>query len=769
MATSIRTRSATEVNPAVARRPVAVNDHPLGNSPASKDSFTHVYEPERPKGPPVSTVNSEDEGGEEKEDGMSDRDELSDRGDEGSSYGGGSEFGNPTLADLIELDEPKCRVPTRITSSDGSKVACICGFSVTECRRHSAHRIKGRYRYPMAFYVRMTDLIRGFTGHGQVGASYTHAQIQTMRREDLDEMEHLTVGLDDETSDEDMFPGDQEPDPPRVSFGPDSTLDPNACAAPRTPTTTRIRDELVVTTRPGFDKQTKPLLWYGLIDVAGARWLFDSLEKAQEYVDTKVFRFARVFESKREGLTWKEGGSSTPLEVTEDLSNPDDLPSSSDDDSSVSSFDERRKRRDVKKAQSSKRKEKRRKEKRKGRKKAPSPPSSSSEDPSSSSSDSSSSDSDTRRSKRRRNKKKKKARGKKGKNRNQEIFTGSDPSVGDKKRIFGLPINGREIDATAGPPNMRDKDATELYCTAVDVTSLPGMFGSIGNGADELYDEAQRTTEMAATLLSTAIGRKAQIHDSLWKTAKRHSMGTIKSVETLFKFVKGVGKAEKPAFEQQENAIQVFMLSRHYDDSTISEYCQSGFLPRLTQASFRHYNSMLSMVRQLAYDHPAFWDQGPAKAMLNFHSERLLQIRQNSLTRKALVLQTYCYLRDANSKGFYHESMTESLWDRLASMTKSQGGGNGKGGGGGDGGGGGKGAGNGGDRVTRCSHCRSAKLHELAKVRPTKQLCPLKELSQKKAKIVAKSAVEKWEKSPSEGGFLASLAAVIADNKGDEE
>jgi hypothetical protein len=503
-------------------------------------------------------------------------------------------------------------------------------------------------------------------------------------------MEHLTVGLDDETSDEDVFPEDQDPDPPRVSFGPDNTREPNVCAAPRTPTTTRIRDELVVTTRPGHDKRTKPLLWYGLIDIAGARWIFDSLEKAQEYVDTKVFRFARVFESKREGLTWKEGGASTPLAVPEDVSNPSDNPSPGDDDSSVSSLDERRRRRDVpnsNKTQSSKRKERRRKAKRKGRKKAPSPPSSSSEDPSSSSSNSSSSsDSDTRCAKRRQNKKKKKVRSK-GKNRYQEIFTGSDPSVGDKKRIFGLPINGREIDATAGPPNMRDKDATELYCTAVEVTSLPGMFGSIGHGADELYDEAQRTTEMAATLLSTAIGRKAQIHDSLWKTAKRHSMGTIKSVETLFKFVKGVGKAEKPAFEQQENAIQVFMLSRHYDDSTISEYCQSGFLPRLTHASFRYYNSMLSMVRQLAYDHPAFWDQGPAKAMLNFHSERLLQIRQNSLTRKALVLQTYCYLRDANSKGFYHESMTESLWDRLASMTKSQGGGNRKGGGVGDGGG----------------------------------------------------------------------------------
>ena len=108
MATSARTLSATKIydNSAVARRPVAGNDHPLGNSPASKDSFTHVEEPNRPMGPPVTTVESEDEGEEGKEDGMSDRDEaLSNQGDEGSSYGGGSEFGVPILADLVELDE----------------------------------------------------------------------------------------------------------------------------------------------------------------------------------------------------------------------------------------------------------------------------------------------------------------------------------------------------------------------------------------------------------------------------------------------------------------------------------------------------------------------------------------------------------------------------------------------------------------------------------------------------------------------------------------
>ena len=48
----------------------------------------------------------------------------------------------------------------------------------------------------------MTDVARGFTGHDLIGASYSHEQVEVLRREDLEEMEHLTAGLEDETSDE---------------------------------------------------------------------------------------------------------------------------------------------------------------------------------------------------------------------------------------------------------------------------------------------------------------------------------------------------------------------------------------------------------------------------------------------------------------------------------------------------------------------------------------------------------------------------------------
>ena len=70
-----------------------------------------------------------------------------------------------------------------------------------------------------------------------------------MQREDLEEMEHLTVGLEDETTDDKVYPGDPNVDPPRVSFGPTSTLEPPIeTVAPRTPMIDRLRDKLMGST-----------------------------------------------------------------------------------------------------------------------------------------------------------------------------------------------------------------------------------------------------------------------------------------------------------------------------------------------------------------------------------------------------------------------------------------------------------------------------------------------------------------------------------------
>jgi hypothetical protein len=50
------------------------------------------------------------------------------------------------------------------------------------------------------------------------------------------------------------------------------------------------------------------------------------------------------------------------------------------------------------------------------------------------------------------------------------------------------------------------------------------------------------------------------------------------------------------------------------------------------------------------------------KAMVSFHSEKLIEILQFAVSRKQLILKIFTYLRDAQAKDSYHESMAGALW-----------------------------------------------------------------------------------------------------------
>jgi hypothetical protein len=723
---------------------------------------------------------------------LSDRDAaFSD--DDRSSLGDGSAYGPPDLADLICLDISTCRAPTQVTSKDGAKEASACGHPAEDCQRHRNHRSLDRYRHPPGHYQRVSAH-RGFQGHGKVGVYYSNDQVATLRNQELDEMTNLVGGMTREEEDDDT--GDEMRDLTReVHFGGATTLGPRPNVLPRSegapPTITRdvaggltaesLRGTFEAATRPSSGSTSgPPTVWYGLEDRHGDRMILPKHETAMDLVSTDRFSLVNVFLSEPEGRAWitnsqfdprnqqasgatsktraadvsKENRSKgrrptpdTPKEATvhhEPSSSESTADSVSSSSSSEDSTKGRRARRARKRGKrnkrsartKSKRKAKKKKERR-GRTKRHSSPSSSDDD-GSSSSDSDSTQAAHRDRKRDVSKKKGQKNGRPGPRKqathSPTEFRGSDPSVGDKKRIFGMAINGREIAAAAGPPDMRTRDADELFNAAVDVTSLPGMFSGGGSAQN---DEVERTTQMAASLLSTAIGKKAQIHDSLWKTAKRHALNQIRTVDGLFKFVKKVGKAENPAFEQQENALQLFMYHRHYDAEVIDDYVEHGFLSRLTQRTFQNYSSLLSAIRQLAYDHPKFWGEGPAKSMLTFHSDKLLQVREHALTRQALILQTYIYLRDAKAKSFYHESMTESLWDRLADLsTKAEEEPH---------------AGPGGAKTSkpRCSHCRNPKIHDISNVGPTKSDCPLIGITDwQKSRTAAKAVLDKWDANP---------------------
>jgi hypothetical protein len=127
--------------------------------------------------------------------------------------------------------------------------------------------------------------------------------------------------------------------------------------------------------------------------------------------------------------------------------------------------------------------------------------------------------------------------------------------------------------------------------------------------------------------------------------------------------------------------------------------------------------------------------------MLDFHLTRLLQVRRHALSRKMLVLKTYIYLRDADAKSFYHESMTESLWAKMTQLTL-------------DSGGGGRDDDDetGGARTSspmRCGHCRSVSIHKLLNLEPYKRSCYFKDLTQSAARKAASEAVAIHKDDPS--------------------
>jgi hypothetical protein len=128
------------------------------------------------------------------------------------------------------------------------------------------------------------------------------------------------------------------------------------------------------------------------------------------------------------------------------------------------------------------------------------------------------------------------------------------------------------------------------------------------------------------------------------------------------------------------------------------------------------------------------------------------------MSRKMLVLQTYVYLRDTDSKGFYHETMTENLWNCVAQLTlqsglpgpsdwsspleptvvpKKP------------------------DGTPYCSHCRNATVHNLLGIKAMKLVCVFLTLSQTHARKAASEALALHQSAG--GGSLPECCQIKLD------
>jgi hypothetical protein len=171
----------------------------------------------------------------------------------------------------------------------------------------------------------------------------------------------------------------------------------------------------------------------------------------------------------------------------------------------------------------------------------------------------------------------------------------------------------------------------------------------------------------------------------------------------------------------QRRGVTILMQKLHYSASDIELYLKNGLLPKIILETFRLYCRFVTVIRQQAHDSTTPWESGPAKAMLDFHSEELWGIREHALSRKFLFLENYVYFREAEAKDFFHEKLTTALWKRIEevgpaapSTPKAE------------------------DTDRGCAHCRCPKVHDAMGVAPTRRDCPLGKLSAAKARLAGK-------------------------------
>lgn len=242
---------------------------------------------------------------------------------------------------------------------------------------------------------------------------------------------------------------------------------------------------------------------------------------------------------------------------------------------------------------------------------------------------------------------------------------GADPSVGNKEQIYNISHdNVDEMDVALCPPHMTEDERENFLEAVVDVTALPGMFRS-SESSDVMMD-----TDTATSIVATALGKKVSISDVMWRTPSKNAISKVKTQAQLYELISGVEKAGKIAFQQQEGRMRAIMYRCNYDRSDIQLYLQAGLLPRMMRASYDRYIQLLYKARQKVIDHGG-WENGLGYEMIVHHGRETMNIRQYSVDWRNFVIQTYIYLRDAETKSYVDGTMYEGLFKREPSTQSS--------------------------------------------------------------------------------------------------
>ena len=344
----------------------------------------------------------------------------------------------------------------------------------------------------------------------------------------------------------------------------------------------------------------------------------------------------------------------------------------------------------------------------------------------------------------------------------------TDPSAGDKDKIFGTQIDGRNMDKLVGPPDLDSLGTQELYDMAPDIASLPGKIsiiaGEYSNGGEQT--QASIVDALQQAFIKGTIERVVH-RDQNFGRPSRHAFSSIKDEDSLRLFLNGLDECREAVFNRFNRGVTQLMLLRLYSDAEITAYKDSGGLPQLLRKTFDLYKSLVETINTECRKAENY-DKSVAAALTSHHSKELNKIRTYALTKKDVVLRTYAYLRDSKKTDFHSHKVQQYLWARLeeyqalatschwegpygaraqqASTPSAA-------------------------KATRCSHCTNARLHTL--VRPAIKIgrayCPFRAVPAATARKIRAAILIAFDKDPTITSISQTMLQEFIQKEADGE
>lgn len=251
-------------------------------------------------------------------------------------------------------------------------------------------------------------------------------------------------------------------------------------------------------------------------------------------------------------------------------------------------------------------------------------------------------------------------------------FLGTDPSVGQPREVFGHQLGTEpQLRNRLSPRGLLTEDQVDLTACMIDATASPGMSSTLDS------DTATDMENVTAAIKDLTEGRNSKQNsaikpDSQWKSVTRNSLRQgLASDEALQKLYDVTQRLQLDVIGNM-NTLMVTVFDKYYWKDDIKQYwAQGNLFFRISSDSLDNFLALMSELLRVSRTYG--WEY--AKVSVEYHSEKLTEIRGTSISRLNALVSIYIYLRDSRRNHFNNPALQEkrnvNLFNEVARLEKS--------------------------------------------------------------------------------------------------